>query len=188
MFMTTGEKIKQQRKQKSLTLKELGEKTGFSAGYLSLIERNQTALTLVTLKKIAQALEISPGVFVDEVPETLPYVIRQDEYRTLRIHGENTFYYDISNEATRHLKFGPQIEVILPGTEWKRVENHSHEGEEFGYILEGVLTLYIDNKEYKVYPGDSFHFESTHPHALINMTNKCVKILYILERENWRYN
>lgn len=186
--MTTGEKIKQQRKQQSLTLKELGEKTGFSAGYLSLIERNQTALTLVTLKKIALALNISPSAFVDEAQPSESFVIRQDEYRTLRIRGENTFYYDLSNEATRQLKFGPQIEVILPGSEWRSVENHAHEGEEFGYILEGVLTLYIDNKEYKVYPGDSFHFESSHPHALVNMTNKCVKVLYIVEREYWRYS
>lgn len=186
--MTTGERIKQYRKQQSLTLKDLGERSGLSAGYLSLIERNQTALTLVTLKRIASALNISPSVFVDVAQPSDDCVIRQDEYGTLRIHGENTFYYDISNAVTKQLRFGPQIEVILPGSEWKSVENHTHGGEEFGYILEGVLTLYVENKEFKVYPGDSFHFLSSRPHALVNMTNKCVKILYVTEREYWRYN
>ena len=56
--MTTGEQIKQQRKRLQMTLMDLSAKTGLSAGYLSQIERNQATLTLVSLKKIAAALNI----------------------------------------------------------------------------------------------------------------------------------
>ena len=184
--MTTGEMIKDYRKKEQLTLTKLAEKTGLSTGYLSLIERNQTTLTLVTLKKIALALGVSPNIFLERAQEYEKcVVIHQEEYETFRVKGEGIFYYDLSNKYTKGLRLGPQIEVILPREEIEKAEAHSHDNEEFGYILEGILTLYVDGIEYKVYPGDCFHFESKKPHALLNGTNKLVKILYVTERASW---
>lgn len=186
--MTTGAQIKQHRKRLQLTLKDLSARTGLSTGYLSQVERGQTSLTLVSLKKIAAALNISPGVFLNATPQATGCVIRQDEYRAFRVEGENTVYYDLSNTSCGDLKLGPLIEVLMPGDKRSQIERHNHEGEEFGYILEGALTLYLQEKEYLLYPGDSFHFPSTIPHALANFTNKVVKILYVLERDSWKFD
>lgn len=186
--MTTGEQIKQQRKKMQMTLMDLGAKTGLSAGYLSQIERNQATLTLVSLKKISEALNISPSVVTAEERQATGSVVRQDEQRAFRMEGSNTLYYDLSNTSDGELALGPMIEVLMPGDKREQVELHRHEGEEFGYVLEGVLTLYLDDKEYILYPGDSFHFHSGIPHELANYTNRLVRVLYVLPRNSWTFD
>lgn len=186
--MTTGEQIKQQRKRMQMTLMDLSAKTGLSAGYLSQIERNQTTLTLVSLKKIAAALNISPNIFTTTDHQATGSVVRQDEQRAFRIEGGNTLYYDLSNTSDGTLGLGPLIEVLMPGERQEQPGFHQHEGEEFGYVLEGVLTLYLDDKEYTLYPGDSFHFRSELPHALDNYTNRLVRLLYVLPRNGWTFD
>ena len=183
--MTTGEQIKQQRKRLQMTLMDLSAKTGLSAGYLSQIERNQATLTLVSLKKIAAALNISPNVFTSAERQITGCVIRQDEQRAFRVEGNNTLYYDLSNTSDGDLVLGPMIEVLMPGDKREQVELHHHEGEEFAYVLEGVLTLYLGDKEYVLYPGDSFHFHSRIPHELANYSNRLVRVLYVLPRQSW---
>lgn len=186
--MTTGEQIKQHRKRMQLTLMDLSARTGLSAGYLSQIERDQATLTLVSLKKIAAALNMSPTVFTTTERQVTGCVIRQDEQRAFRMDGHNTLYYDLSNTSDGSLSMGPLIEVLMPGDTREQVELHDHEGEEFGYVLEGVLTLYLDDKEYVLYPGDSFHFHSRIPHDLANYTNHLVRVLYVLPRNSWTFD
>lgn len=186
--MTTGEQIKIQRKRLQMTLMDLSAKTGLSAGYLSQIERNQATLTLVSLKKISEALNISPNIFTSSERQVAGSVIRPDEQRAFRMEGGNTLYYDLSNTSDGNLELGPMIEVLMPGDKREQVELHHHEGEEFGYVLEGVLTLYLDDKEYVLYPGDSFHFHSDIPHELANYTNRLVRVLYVLPRRSWTFD
>ena len=183
--MTTGEQIKQQRKRLQMTLMDLSAKTGLSAGYLSQIERDQATLTLVSLKKIAEALNFSPGVVTSADRPISGGVIRQDEQRVFRMDGSNTLYYDLSNTSDTSLSLGPLIEVLMPGDKREQLELHAHDGEEFGYVLEGVLNLYLDEKEYVLYPGDSFHFHSRIPHELANYSNRLVRVLYVLPRQSW---
>ncbi|MGI6090927.1 MAG: helix-turn-helix domain-containing protein [Saccharofermentanales bacterium] len=186
--MTTGEMIKQHRKRQNLTLKEMSEKTGLSTGYLSLVERNQSSLTLVSLKLIASALNISPTIFLNMPEKSTGCVIHQDEYAVFRVEDTNTIFYDLSNTTDKELELGPIIMVIMPGSSRADIEPHVHSGEEFGYVLEGVLTLFVDGKEYVLYPGDSFHFSSTKPHVLLNFSNKLVRLLYVLKKKSWSFN
>lgn len=56
---TIGENIKQVRKEKRMTQKELGETIGISNTYLSDIEIGRTNPSIKTLKRIAKGLEVS---------------------------------------------------------------------------------------------------------------------------------
>ena len=55
-----GQRIRQIRKSKQLTLQDIAEKTGFSAGFLSQVERGTTDPSLSALRKISDALEVTP--------------------------------------------------------------------------------------------------------------------------------
>ena len=61
----------------------------------------------------------------------------------------------------------------------ENIELYSHEGEEFIYVLEGILTLNVDNTQTDLYPGDSAHIKSISPHNWRNNTSKIVKILTV---------
>ena len=59
-----GEHVRNIRKKRGITLKELAEKTGLSIGYISQIERNLTDPSLSTLRKLSAALDIPTYLFM----------------------------------------------------------------------------------------------------------------------------
>lgn len=73
----------------------------------------------------------------------------------------------------------PRIFELMPITNTDKPEMYTHIGEEFIYVLEGVITVFVDDREYELYPGDSMQIDSTMPHNWINKTNNIVKILSI---------
>jgi quercetin dioxygenase-like cupin family protein len=68
---------------------------------------------------------------------------------------------------------------ILPTQSREAVTPYSHKGEEFVYVLEGILTVFVGNEEYQLNPGDSIHMSSAIPHEWANFTNKLVKVLCV---------
>ncbi|TGV29593.1 cupin domain-containing protein, partial [Mesorhizobium sp. M00.F.Ca.ET.186.01.1.1] len=54
-----------------------------------------------------------------------------------------------------------------------------HKGQEFVYVLEGVLTLLIGEEEHDLHPGDSIHMDSTTPHNWLNRTGEVVRFLCV---------
>tara|TARA_B100000470_G_C19532984_1_gene276962 strand:- start:146 stop:466 length:321 start_codon:yes stop_codon:yes gene_type:complete len=64
----------------------------------------------------------------------------------------------------------------MPG---HRTESISHEGEEFFFILEGAITIYIDGVVNILEAGDSLHFDSSRSHSAWNHTNKVTTVLHV---------
>ena len=75
----------------------------------------------------------------------------------------------------------PRAIDIMPFTDtgFYNLQLYSHVGEEFIFVLEGVLTLIIEEEEYILYPGDSTTFDSTKPHNWKNETNCITKIICV---------
>lgn len=176
-----GEKIKGYRIEQNLTLKDLSEKTNLSASYLSLLERGQTSVTLVSMQNIAKALNVSPSVFLDEPPPVEGHIVREHEQRVFKLKDDDSsIFYSLAVAAPDEtFRMSPTIKVLFPENEDSMVSMYTHEHEELGYVLEGVLTLYLNDQECQLYPGDFFHFYSTQPHCLANYSNKLVKIFYV---------
>ena len=57
---------------------------------------------------------------------------------------------------------------------------NSHPGQEFNYVLEGSLKIYIHNNEIVLNEGDSIFFDSTHRHAMIALNDKPAKFLAVI--------
>ena len=64
-----------------------------------------------------------------------------------------------------------------PGGAEMELETFSHDGEEFIYVLEGILTLVLDDETHALYPGDSAYYRSGIKHNWANHTSKTVKFL-----------
>ena len=60
-----GSRLKEERLQQKLTLKQLSEKVGLSIGYLSQVERGYGTLSLSALKKLSSALGLEMSTFFD---------------------------------------------------------------------------------------------------------------------------
>lgn len=96
----------------------------------------------------------------------------------LRIEGGSIIEYLMTNMVTQ-AEMLPKLVEILPQKEVEESLTYSHEGEEFVYVLEGILTLKVENEVYDLYPGDCAHYLSTRAHNWSNQTNKVVKFITI---------
>jgi len=58
-------------------------------------------------------------------------------------------------------------------------EDYPHQGEEFGYVIKGSVTLIIGKKKYKVKKGESFYFKPDRDHYIVNHTDKSASIVWV---------
>lgn len=173
-----GEKIKELRTSKKMTLKDLSEKTDLSIGYLSQLERGLTSVAIASLESIANALDVDLNYFFAPPVKNNGRIIRSYEREVSLIENSRFIYYNLTNHKECK-KFSATLITVLPGEEIEEVSTYSHEGEEFVYVLEGILTVFIENQRYELYPGDCWHINSMVPHNWNNYTNKIVKLLSI---------
>ncbi|MGE7673699.1 cupin domain-containing protein [Lysinibacillus sp. NPDC094403] len=73
----------------------------------------------------------------------------------------------------------PRLIEILPQKKDEEIFSYKHEEEEFIYVLEGILTVYINGKSHEVYPDDSVHMGSNIAYNWANYTNKKIKIMAV---------
>ncbi|WP_028306619.1 helix-turn-helix domain-containing protein [Desulfitibacter alkalitolerans] len=177
MEKSIGQKIKDLRIAKELTLKDLSEKTNLSISFLSLVERGLTSIAISSLQVVAEALGVEITYFFDPPQSSKRNVVRSYEQEVLHVDN-NLIYYsldgDIEDKVLENL-----IIVLLPRQSVEDKNLLTHKGEEFVYVLEGIVTVFIDQQEHQLYPGDSYHIKSSVPHNVANFTNKTAKILCI---------
>ena len=68
IYQKIGKKIRQERKDRRLTLEELSEKIGLATSFLGQIERGDRKMSVATLYKIALALNLAPGSLMESSP------------------------------------------------------------------------------------------------------------------------
>ena len=159
-----GAKIKSLRTQRKMTLKDLSEKTNLSIGFLSQLERGLTSIATDTLGSIADVFEVELSYFFLKPRTKKRPIIRSYEKEVFNICTSGCIQYNLSND--------------LNNTD-EDIQSYSHEGEEFVYVLEGTLTLFLDGEQHELYPGDSIHYNSSRNHNWANYTNKMVRMIVV---------
>ena len=173
-----GSRIKELRINKKMTLKELSEKTDLSTGFLSQLERGLTSVATDSLLNIAEALEVDLSYFLlGTIKKRENFIKRSYEREIYKLDDSNYINYLLSNHIEGK-EMLPRLIDIIPFNKGP-IEEYNHEGEEFIYVLEGIITLFINGVEYSLYPGDTAHFHGGSNHCYINYTNKMGRILLI---------
>ena len=104
-----GEHVRNIRKKRGITLKELAEKTGLSIGYISQIERDLTDPSLSTLRKLSAALDIPTYLFMGGESST-GLTTRQADMLILSQPNSNVRYHLLTPMPNGN--FVPQSLVI----------------------------------------------------------------------------
>lgn len=190
MNKNIGSKIKKLRTQKQMTLKDMSEKTNLSIGFLSQLERGLTSVATDSLEKIADVLEVDLTYFFIKPREQNNVIIRGYEKEVFEIVNGKEINYHLSSNLKDKEMF-PRMVDILPGNEESSQFNYT--GEEFIYVIEGILTVSISGYEKELYPGDSMHYSYKNiiskdgeaskvvnqDHSFFNRTNKMVRVLVV---------
>ncbi len=182
-----GHKIKGIRESKNLTIEEISQRSGLSIEQITSIENDQNLPSLGPLIKIARALGVRLGTFMDDNDELGPVVCRAEEReRDSSISFSNDavdarkhmIYHSLAKQkAGRHME--PFIIDIQPSEE-KNFKLSAHEGEEFIYVLEGEVEIEYGKEKYALKEGDSIFYDSIVEHHVHGATGKSAKILALV--------
>jgi transcriptional regulator with XRE-family HTH domain len=184
--MNVGMKVKKLRTEKGITLKELSEESELSIGFLSQLERGLTTIAVDSLENLADILEVHLSYFFDYPHKRKEIVLRSYEQEIMDVEEGGFIKYSLSTNL-EDKQLVPRLVEILPQKQEEEIVSYKHQGEEFAYVLEGILTVYIDGERHEVYPGDSLHMNSNITHNWANYTNKKVKVLSV-NTPNHLYN
>ena len=171
--MDIGHKIKQLRIQKGLTLEELASRSELTKGFLSQLERNLTSPSITTLADIVEALGSSMSDFFKE--DTQEKVVFQKKDFFVDERENYTVNWIVPNTQKNAME--PILVEIAQGGESFEVTPHS--GEEFGYVIEGCVTLVCGEEQYLVHKGETFYLNGRNFHYLKNEKKTLAKILWI---------
>ena len=160
--MEIGSKIKDLRVQKGLTQEELADRTELSKGFISQLERNLTSPSITTLMDILQCLGTSIGEFFNEAPDEQIVFGKQDYFVKVDTEYKNEIKWIIPNAQKNTME--PIYLTLEAGG--STCPDTPHEGEEFGYILQGTVSIHLGNKTYKAKKGESFYYTADKTHFL----------------------
>jgi len=184
-----GEKIKQLREKKGLSLKEVADATGFSTALLSQMESHLVSPSLGSIIKLAKALEVRVGDFFGETEGEPFAIVRKGERKTVsRFASKEGVSYGYSYESLgfekKDRRMEPFIVTLEPAT-LKTSKTSAHEGEEFIFVLEGEMEVILGNHTDILYPGDSIYYDSNIPHRVQCHQDKVARILAVLYTANF---
>ena len=177
--MTIGERIKKKRNEKGFSLRELAGKVDLSASFLSQIEQGKASPSIENLKKIANYLEVKVSYLIEEEDEALGsfHIKKEDRKYVESIDSKTSIALLTSSKIEKNME--PIMYEIKPGGESGR-GFFNHNGEEFIYIVEGTLDIYIEDQLTILNEGDSFYFKSSLNHRFKNNGKKLTKAIWIV--------
>lgn len=172
--MELGERLKNLRKKKGLTLKQLADITGLSVGFLSNVERGVNSPTIVSLRKICDSLNIS--FFELLKPNIQEQRVVRSNARTELVNSQRSkARYEVLAVGVNK-KMQPLCITLEAGGSMGEMEV-GHEGEEFGYILKGKMEIEVAGETYLLEEGDSIYIEEYVPHRYRNAgPEECVSL------------
>ncbi|HET6557326.1 MAG TPA: XRE family transcriptional regulator [Prolixibacteraceae bacterium] len=182
---TVGGKIKQIREMKKVSLEELAERSGIELSMIQKIEQEKNIPSWAPLIKIARALGVRLGTFLDDSDSYGPVVVRAGQYQ------QGVRFTSQSSDSREHLNFfslafdkagrnmEPFIVDIEPGLQSDYMIS-SHEGEELIFVLEGDIEINYGKETFTLGKGDSIYLDSIVLHNVHAANNTPAKILAVV--------
>ena len=180
--MDIGEKLRLLRLQRNLTQEEVADRCELSKGFISQVERNLASPSIATLTDMLECLGCSLREFFSEtgdektVFEKNDMFVKEDE-ETLR--GSITWLVPSAQKN--------EMEPILVdlGEGGQTQDMPPHEGEEFGYVLNGAITLHVGGKQFRVRAGESFCLHPGAAHFIRNEGKRKAQFLWVSTPPNF---
>lgn len=179
--LNLAERVRELRKAQGWTLEQAAREAGLARSTLSKIENGQMSPTYEALKKLAVGLKISiPQLFTPPQKERVSGRMAVTKAGQGTGHATTTYEHEMLGEALSNKRMLPyRARIRARSVEefdgWVR-----HDGEEFLYVLTGVIRLYTEFYEpIEMRRGDSAYYDATMGHNVISVSDEDATILWV---------
>ena len=185
--IVVGLKIKSLRESKNLSVEEIAERSGLSVDQINNIENGQNLPSLGPLIKIARALGVRLGTFMDDNDALGPVITRAEE----REHNNSISFSNDAVDARKHMEYHPLAQqkagrhmepfiIDINPEDTPNFQLSAHEGEEFIYVMNGEVEIVYGKDTYSLKEGDSIFYDSIVKHHVHGAPGKSAKILAVV--------
>lgn len=181
--MDVGGRLRAVRESRKLSQRDLATRAGLTGGAISLIEQNKSSPSVSSLKALLDAIPMTMSEFFAEVENTGPpkYFYGTNEF--IELSPQDIGLGDAASRLSlRQLGNASEHSLQIlherypPGTD-TGPDMLSHEGEEAGIVVSGVIQITVDDQERVLNPGEGYLFDSRLPHRFRNIGDTdCVVI------------
>jgi transcriptional regulator with XRE-family HTH domain len=171
-----GPRIRAYRQMRKITLRQVAEQAEVSVSFLSQLERGASGASIPTLRAIAEALGLTLADLFTAHATPAHRVLRAAERPVIHAAGVDKFM--LTRRPLQHLEVFEGI--LRPGA---RVgsSTHSHgDSQELLLVLEGSVSLLLDDEEHELDSGDSIEYRSSSNHCVVNTGATNASVLWII--------
>ncbi len=166
-----------------MSQRDLATRAGLTSGAISLIEQNKSSPSVSSLKALLDAIPMTMSEFFAEVENAGPpkYFYSTSEFIELSPQdigladsAARVSLRQLGNASEHSLQI--LHERYPPGTDTGS-DMLSHEGEEAGVVVSGVIEVTVDDQVRVLNPGEGYLFDSRLPHRFRNIGDtECIVI------------
>jgi transcriptional regulator with XRE-family HTH domain len=175
--INVGQRLRELRAKRSLSIRSLAELSGLNFNTLSLIENGKSSPSVSTLQQLSTALGVPITAFFETTSIRREILFQKSGQRP-----KAEFAHGLLEDLGSGLTLGNGVPLLIslkPGAD-SGSNTISHTGQEFVYCLEGCLHYIVDKKDHVLEKGDSLIFEAHLPHHWENKGQETSQVLLIL--------
>jgi transcriptional regulator with XRE-family HTH domain len=175
-----AERIRGLREISNMSVEALAKSLKITAAQLAEYESGKVDIPVSLIYKIAHKFNVELSALLSgENPKLHIYcVVRKG--KGITVERRKQYGYESLANNFLNKKAEPFLVTVEPEHEGLPVQFNSHPGQEFNYVLEGIMKVNIDEHEVILYTGDSIYFDSSYQHSMMALNNRPVKILAVV--------
>jgi transcriptional regulator with XRE-family HTH domain len=185
MTLTTGqihvgERLRQLRTQRGLSVRTLAAKAGFSPSFISQVEHDQVSPSIASLQRIAAVLGVTLGGFFTESTFSPVTVVRAADRQELVSSWSQAIIEALGPAGGMRVLEPIMISLAPGGRSGTRL--HAVLGEQFALVCDGEVMLTLSDTTYALRPGDAVSIAAETPHQWKNPAAESARVLIVSAR------
>jgi len=172
-----ADRVRELRELSDFTVRDMAEYLQVSEETYEKYENGSEDIPASILFEIAQKLRVDMATLLTgEEPRMNIFTVTRDG-KGVSVERRKQYKYQNLAEKFIHKKAEFFIVTVEPKPPGAKHETNSHPGQEFNYVLEGSLKVYIHNNEIILNKGDSIYFDSSYKHAMEALNGETARFL-----------
>ena len=179
-----GHRIKKRREILKMPSSDLAKAIGVTSSLISQIERGKAYPSILTLKKIADALNTTVGELIGEYEMLITNpLLKADDRKYVKENKTGATLYLLSHhDPSKHMD--PFLIRFTQNADSTDIMTTKHPRQEFCYVLKGHFEVQLNDKTFEINESDSFYFNSNQNHLFKNMSNQEAQLLWVVNHNN----
>lgn len=172
-----AQRIRELRDLSDISTEEMAEYLDIPLDVYMGYEDCTTDIPASDLFEIAHKLQVDMGLLLtgEETRMNIFTVTRKG--KGVRVERRKQYQYENLAEKFIHKKAEPFVVTVEPRKDGSKPSTNAHPGQEFDYVIEGTMKVYIHDNEINLNEGDSIFFDSSYEHAMEALNSKTAKFL-----------